>query len=292
MSPIVPSIILALLIVGVVLYMRITPKTVIQNAAESVESFTDNIPNVSFCPLNSTATILQSGETHCCVGKSSKKFGCLEKTVCTLSASPNGKIPSCGAIVKKYYAEQAAKHCYPAMPNYYEKQDQNGLVTERGCYSGPSNIDLSGPANKTQPTCFVDYSNYTKVASDPKSCFNAKRLAAKNCPAGIKCTKTFIETGKGTPLLLQVGWVGKRQMFGKEMDAPVSTFTVSSVIDYWNKVWPEWYKNINWNAFTAADLATFFYEPHRDLLEGRHARQETNLFWRYIDYYVRKGAAH
>ena len=292
MSPIVPTIILALLIVGIVLLIKSRiPELQVESPAPTEEPFTNKnvIPNVAFCPLNSTATILQSGETHCCVGKASKKFGCLEKTVCTLSASPDGKIPSCGAIMKKHYDEQAKKHCYPGMPNYYENTDEQGNVTERGCYAGPTNISMSGPVSKQQPTCVVDYSDISKIMSNPKSCYNIKRLQSKQCPRGIKCNKSFVETGKGNPLLLQVSWMGKRQVFGKEINAPVTTYTIQSVIQLWNKVWPEWSKAYNWGNLSAAQLSDFFYEVRRDLLEGRSAPQQTNVFWNYVDYWSSRG---
>ncbi len=292
MSPIVPTIILALLIVSIVFLIKSRiPEFHVAEAAPA-EPFADKnaIPNVAFCPFNSTATILQSGETHCCVGKTSKKFGCLEKTVCTLSASPGGKIPSCGSVVKKHYDEQAKKHCFPQMPNYYETTDEYGNVTARGCYSGPSNISMSGPASKQQPTCFVDYSNSSKITSDPKSCYNVKRLEAKQCPRGIKCKKTYVETGKDTPVLLQVSWMGKRQMFGKEIDAPVTTYTVSSILHYWNKVWPGWWNAFDWNSLSAGQLADFFYEARRDILNGGYVPpQQTNVFWNYIDYWAKNG---
>ena len=291
MSPIVPTIILAILIIGLVLFIK-NKQLVPEQQSPKEEPFADSnaIPNVTFCPSGSTATILQSGQTHCCKGPVSKKFGCLEETVCTLSGSADGKIPTCGQVMKRRYDEQAKKHCFPGMPNYYEKADEAGNVIDRGCYSGPSNIDMTGPANTKQPQCVINYSNEAQAAADPKSCSNYKRLEAKQCPKGIKCNKSFMETGKGSPLLLQVGWMGKRQMFGKEMDAPVTTYTISSIVNYWNKVWPEWSKSLNWGSLNAAQLGEFIYEVRRDLLQGARAPQQTGIFWEYIDFYILKGA--
>ena len=120
MSPIVPTIILAILIIGLVLFIK-NKQLVPEKQSPKEEPFTDSnvIPNVTFCPSGSTATILQSGQTHCCKGPVSKKFGCLEETVCTLSGSADGKIPTCGMVMKRRYEEQAKKHCFPGMPNYY-----------------------------------------------------------------------------------------------------------------------------------------------------------------------------
>jgi hypothetical protein len=303
MSPIVPTIILAILIVGIVLFIKMKVPQASETASPEKEPFADSstsIPNVTFCPLNSTATILQSGETHCCIGKTSKKFGCLEKTVCTLSPTGDGKIESCGSVLNKYYVEQAKKHCYPGMPKYYEKVNEQGLVTERGCYSGPTNMDYTGPANNTQPTCFVDYSDADKVASDPKSCFNAKRLDAKVCPPGVKCTKQFIKQGKGRPLALQISWMGKRKIFGKWIDAPVTTYTMSSVIDNWNKIWPDWHR-ADWNSFSAEQLGELFFEVRREMLGAykgngyawpvRH-HHEKKIFWDYVNWFVVHGDKH
>ena len=212
--------------------------------------------------------------------------------MCTLSGSADGKIPTCGQVMKRRYDEQSKKHCFPGMPNYYEKNDEAGNVIDRGCYSGPSNIDMTGPANTKQPQCVINYSDQTKAAADPKSCSNYKRLEAKQCPKGIKCNKTFVETGKGSPLLLQVGWMGKRQIFGKEMDAPVTTYTLSSIISFWNKVWPEWSKAVNWGTLNVAQLGDFIYEIRRDMIQGVRAPQETGVFWSYYDFYVTKGATN
>jgi hypothetical protein len=287
MSPIVPTIILALLIVSIAFLIKSqAPIATVAATAAAPEPFTDKnaIPNIAFCPFNSTATILQSGETHCCVGKSSKKFGCLEKTVCTLSSSPDGKIPTCGVVMKKHYDEQAKKHCYPGMPNYYEKTDQYGNVTERGCYSGPSNISMTGPYKPAQqPTCFVDYSNQARVKADPKSCYNTKRLAEVACPKGINCQKSLVQTGKGNPMLLQVSWMGKRQMFGRQIDAPVTTYTLSSIVDYWNVVFPEWSKAIPLATTRADALGEFIYEIRKGILEGKVAPQDTTAFARYYE---------
>jgi hypothetical protein len=285
MSPIVPTIILALLIVSLVLFVKSRMPNLQVEVSTTEESFADKnaIPNVAFCPFNSTATILQSGETHCCVGKTSKKFGCLEKTVCTLSASLDGKIPSCGSIMKKHYDEQAKKHCYPGLPKYYEKTDQYGNVTERGCYSGPTNISMSGPVSTQQPTCVVDYSSQAKAKSDPKSCYNQKRLTAVQCPRGITCQKSFVQTGKGNPLLLQVSWMGKRKMFGGDIDAPVTTYTLSSIVDYWNVVFPEWSKAMPLATTRADSLGEFIYEIRKALLEGKIAPQDTTAFGRFYE---------
>ena len=244
-------------------------------------------PNITFCPFNSTAVIIKSGDTLCCDGKTSTRHGCLEKTVCSLSNSQGKNYKSCAKVYAEYIQKMSKEKCFPLMPNYFEKRDgaNKDVITQKGCYAGPTKVDRYEPVSNEQLKCIV-IDNQRESIFNPNSCSNQKELHAVYKPLPNTAAK-FISFNSKAPPLLQVSFPIKQKVFGGEMEMPINTYTIKSIIRYWNEIWPD-YNKFNFNNLTAEQLGTFIYEIRLDIILNKLAPTKTNIWKNYVAFYVLK----
>jgi hypothetical protein len=260
---------------------------------ESKEGFADlptpevkpDIPNITFCPFNSTAVIMKSGETLCCDGKSSKRYGCLTKTVCSLSNSQGKNYKSCSETYAEYIKKMSSEKCFPKMPKYYEKRDSTNkeAILERGCYNGPTKFDRYEPVRSNQPKCII-VNSQKESEFNTQSCENQIDLQAVKRVLPNTQVK-FISFNKAAPPLLQVSFPVKQQMFGAEVEMPVNTYTMKSIARFWKYTWPDAHK-YNFENLTAEQLGAFIYEIRLDILQNKLAPTTKNVYKNYFFTYV------
>lgn len=244
-----------------------------------------DIPNITFCPFNSTAVILRAGETLCCRGKTSRRYGCLEKTICSLSNVQGKNYKSCSETYAEYIKKMSFQKCFRSLPKYYERRDSSNKenITERGCYAGATKLDKYEPVNINQPTCLI-MDNQKQSEFNPRSCENQRDLQAVQKPLPNTQVK-FISFNKRAPPLLQVSFPTKQQMFGAEVEMPVNTYTIKSVSRFWKYSWPDYHK-FNFSNLTAEQLGGFIYEIRLDIIQNKLAKNSTNVWKNYFFTYV------
>jgi len=122
-------------------YIAKTAETQTSATTKTKEGFVDaddtniNLPNISMCPNTSKAYVAKNGDNLCCDGNPNGT-GCEGKTICTISASTNNKIPSCAAYLLNLYKKKSINFCPKELPNYYE--DNSITSSSEDCIGYPS----------------------------------------------------------------------------------------------------------------------------------------------------------
>jgi hypothetical protein len=289
MSPSEIGLILLIIIVGVAVSIMIKGQEVKEGFANKPVARVENFPNITFCPFNSTAVITNSGESLCCEGETSRKVGCLQKTVCSLSNSFGKNYGPCSKVYGEYI-KKMSRSCPKSLPSYFEKRDpaNKNIIVEKGCYAGATHPNKYEPVSKQQKTCKL-YESKKDSDLNINSCLNQKNLDDRNnnlkYQGGGKAQ--FVIFRKNTPPLIQITQMRRQKVFGGEVEMPEVTYTWPSLTRYWKYVWPE-YTKFNLDDFSAQQLM-FVYEIGFGLKRGFFKPGDKKLFssfLRHRDYWL------
>ena len=166
-----------------------------------MESFQADINTVqpAVCPHNMSSYVdAITNDTLCCDGTVEHNI-CKGQTVCSLTPSGTSNYQSCSQYLIDYTKEMESKHCFPAMPRYYEDTSQEPNIS--GC-AGKVNATKSAPTLNTK-SCRV-YTNSNDNINKTDSCVNAKlQLDLQNssfCKM-VNCTASIVKFGGYPPLI-------------------------------------------------------------------------------------------
>ena len=166
-----------------------------------MESFQADINTVqpTVCPHNMSSYVdAITNDTLCCDGTVEHNI-CKGQTVCSLTPSGTSNYQSCSQYLIDYTKEMESKHCFPAMPRYYEDTSQEPNIS--GC-AGKVNATKSAPTLNTK-SCRV-YTNSNDNINKTDSCVNAKlQLDLQNgsfCKM-VNCSASIVKFGGGPPLV-------------------------------------------------------------------------------------------
>jgi hypothetical protein len=276
MCPTEIGVIILIIIIGLAVSIMIR-KQAITTASSMTEGFTTNtpqrrqpnFPNITFCPFNSTAVITNAGETLCCQGETSTKLGCLQKTVCSLSNSQGKNYGPCSKVYGEYI-QNKSRLCPRSLPSYFEKRDPSNknIVSERGCYAGPTHPQKYEPVSPQQKKC-IDYINSEKDNElNIHSCWNQAYLSVYQIAVGNWFKKSpqkiykdiklsLVKLRDNAPPLLQITTMIPQKAFGGAVDMPEITYTWASIVRYWKYTWPD-YSKYNFDDLAAEDMKLVF----------------------------------
>ncbi len=258
MCPSEIGIIVLIIIIGVAVSIMIKGQAVKEGFVDQPKQTksVDNFPNITFCPFNSTAITTYSGETLCCKGETSKKLGCLEKTVCSLSNSTGKNYGPCSKVYGEYI-KNMSKYCPRNMPKYFEKRDPSNkdIINQKGCYEGATHPNKYEPVSAEQKKCIM-YNSWKESEFDVNSCWNQSALSwedgrAKKFNRGKVQLVVF---NKNAPPLIQYTKMVKNQTFGNAIEMPEITYNWASIVRYWKYTWPDYYK-FNFDDLTAEQFS-------------------------------------
>ena len=292
MCPSEIGLILLIIIIGVAVSIMIKG----QATSEVKEGFVNNqqqqqeFTNINFCPFNSTAVMTNSGETLCCQGQTSRRAGCLQKTVCSLSNTQGKSYGPCSKVYGEYI-KQMSKFCPINLPKYFEKRDPSNkdVVVQKGCYEGATAIGKYEPVSSEQKKCIM-YNSQRESDLNLDSCINQNSIIATTNRVKFDLKLPTVEVklvkfNDQAPPLVQVSYMAKRPMLGGAIDMPSTTYTFASILRFWRYVWPDYYK-FNWKDITATQLE-FIYEVNASIILNRINIAQKNIFNLWAPYFQR-----
>jgi hypothetical protein len=182
------------------------------------------VPSIGFCPMGYNPFHDKNGNQVCCDGKVIGNK-CLGTPRC--GQTTRAGLPTCGQMLKDYYATKAKDVCPPSMPNYYESQDRKLA----GCTEGGLTPQLTAPNLPSQKTCRV-YASDADNSAKPDSCFNQRQLEQTPC-FGAGCQKSLSVQPSAGVALVQVE-------FGGTDGHLHSCYTTDSYTRFLDKSQPGW----------------------------------------------------
>lgn len=260
--------ILLIIIIGVavsIMIKRHGASALSEGFANQAQTTQRNFPNITFCPFNSTAVITNGGETLCCKGESSRKLGCLQKTVCSLSNSIGKNYGPCSKVYGEYI-QRMSRRCPRTLPTYFEKRDPSNkeIVSEKGCYAGPTHPNKYEPVSAEQKKCIM-YNSQKDSDMNNNSCLNQTYLDSwiNNSKLNIYNSPkvSLVKFRDNAPPLLQITSMTQQQGFGGAVQMPEITYTWASLVRYWKYTWPD-YSKYNFDDLTTQSLRFVFEVNH------------------------------
>jgi len=279
MYPIEFGVIILIIIIGVTISIMIKGEVVKEGFVDNPVVRATNFPNITFCPFNSTAVITNSGESLCCEGETSRKLGCLQKTVCSLSNSTGKNYGPCSKVYGEYI-KKMSRGCPRSLPSYFEKRDPSNknMVIEKGCYAGATHPNKYEPVSTDQKKCYI-YNSQKDSEFNINSCLNQKNLDRwmKDLVFwGGKGKFQLVKFSDKAPPLISFTVMVKQANFGGQIEMPETSYTWASIVRYFKYMWPE-YTKFNFDLFTA-DQLKYVYEINWHLKRGLIRPTDKKLF--------------
>lgn len=182
------------------------------------------VPSIGFCPMGYNPFHDKNGNQVCCDGKVSGNK-CIGTPRC--GQTTRAGLPTCGQLLKDYYATKGKDICPPSLPNYYESP--NGTLA--GCTEGSLNTQMTAPNLPSQKTCKV-YPSAADNEAKVDSCLNQRRLETTPC-FGVDCQKSLSVQNAAGMALVQVEFTGTDKHRH-------TCYTTDSYTDFLNKTQPGW----------------------------------------------------
>ena len=155
-------------------------------------------------------------------------------------------MPYCVNTILAEYA-QKGQQCPSSLPLYYDDK----INKIKGCTSDRYNKSLSGPYNKKNVCILYDTmdKNLTKI----DSCYNKKDLDDFPC-FGNKCTKSLVQFGENTPIIVSVQFADTMGM----VHTAYSKKSAEIFLDSTNPTWREHGMELD-KAIFVAEVAKAYY---------------------------------